>query len=162
MMPQSPSPSSLEQVRQAVSRAFSLGQDYAYKQHAQADITQAKLDALIEETCADLEARIRSALIAAAPAPDLTDDQLDAIIQHGSQTLASMESRRALMRAAIRAALSAVEALGQQEPVAVRYKSGKQWRYLNYPFTRGWTFPPNLGTPEPLYASPALQQKDKP
>lgn len=55
-------------------------------------------------------------------------------------------------------AASAAAPQGAQpaEPVAVRYKnSGGRWRYLNLPFTKGWTFPESLGTPEPLYASPA-------
>jgi hypothetical protein len=41
------------------------------------------------------------------------------------------------------------------EPVAIRYRDRHgRWRYLNYPFTKGWTFPPNLGTPVPLYEHP--------
>lgn len=61
-MPQSPSPSLLEQVRQALHRAYSLGQTYwqqadseSYKQNAKAYQTQAKFDALVAETCAALQ-----------------------------------------------------------------------------------------------------------
>lgn len=40
-------------------------------------------------------------------------------------------------------------------PVAVRYRDASgRWRYLNFPFTKGWAFPMSLGTPEPLYAKP--------
>lgn len=62
-MPQSPSPSSLEQVRQALRRAFQLGQTYwmhadseSLIQHQKADVVQARFDALVEETCAALSA----------------------------------------------------------------------------------------------------------
>lgn len=45
------------------------------------------------------------------------------------------------------------------QPVAVRYKNANgRWRYLNYPFTKGWAFPMSLGTPEPLYAAPQPAQ----
>jgi hypothetical protein len=61
-MPQSPSPSSLEQVRQALRRAFDLGQLYwqqadsdSPRQHAKADQTQAKFDALVAQTCSALQ-----------------------------------------------------------------------------------------------------------
>lgn len=38
------------------------------------------------------------------------------------------------------------------EPVAIRYRDRHgRWRYLNFPFTKGWTFPEVLGTPIPLY-----------
>jgi hypothetical protein len=44
-------------------------------------------------------------------------------------------------------------------PVAVRYRTAYgRWRYLNYPFTKGWAFPMSLGTPEPLYAAPVVPQ----
>ncbi len=43
------------------------------------------------------------------------------------------------------------------QPVAVRYRTGEgRWRYLNYPFTKGWDFPESLGTPVPLYEHPPL------
>jgi hypothetical protein len=42
------------------------------------------------------------------------------------------------------------------QPVAVRYRNdGGRWRYLNYPFTKGWDFPPNLGSPVYLYEGAA-------
>lgn len=55
---------------------------------------------------------------------------------------------------------AAIEAAGQQpEPVAVRYRNGSgRWRYLNLPFTKGWTFPPNLGTPETLCLCPTAKE----
>ncbi len=51
----------------------------------------------------------------------------------------------------------------QGQAVAVRYKnSNGRWRYLNFPFTKGWEFPPNLGTPEMLFASPAVAPSAQP
>lgn len=42
-----------------------------------------------------------------------------------------------------------------EQPVAIRYRDRHgRWRYLNFPFTKGWTFPALLGTPIPLYERP--------
>jgi len=50
---------------------------------------------------------------------------------------------------------AAAPAVQAPQPVAMRYQTGagKRWRYLNYPFTKGWDFPASLGTLHPLYAA---------
>jgi hypothetical protein len=54
---------------------------------------------------------------------------------------------------------AAQAALSAAEPVAVRYRDGgKRWRYINFPFTKGWEFPPNLGTPENLFTHPTPKE----